>query len=240
MDNKLGKKVIHHHAGHRERMKRRYMEYGIDGMEDHEVLELLLFFALPYRDTNGLAHELLYKFGSLSNVLGADISALESINGIGPNAALLLNLIPQLAGRYYLDCRSELPTLHDTDDILEYVKTLFIGRKTETFFMICMDGSGKVKNTVKLAEGTAGEVFVYTSQVVEVALQQKCKLVVFAHNHPNGTLKASHADVDTTRMCLEALSVIDVNLVDHIIVCGDSMISMANKNLIYVKNQTIK
>lgn len=234
-ENKDVQNTKHHHVGHRARMKKRYLEQGIDSMADHEVLEMLLFFALPYKDTNGLAHELLYKFGSLSNVLEADTSALESVNGIGPNAALLLNYIPKVAGRYYMDRWRDLPTLNDIDDLLDYIRSLFIGRSKETFFMICLNSKGQVKNSIKMAEGTVGEVVVYTSQVVEVALQQKCKFVVFAHNHPGGNINPSRADVETTKSCFEALEMIGVKLIDHVIVSGNNVVSMAKKHLIKLK-----
>ena len=234
-DNKNSKRSKNYHAGHRSRMKKRYLEHGLDSMADHEVLEILLYYALPYKDTNGLAHELLNKFGSLSGVLEADVSALESVNGVGTNTALLLNLMPKLAGRYYADRWSELPELNDTDALLDYVRTLFIGRSLETFFMICLNNKGQVKSTVKLSEGTSDEVIIYTTQVVETALQQKCKNVVFAHNHPGGNINPSMSDVRSTRDCFEALEKVGIQLIDHIIVSGDEVVSMARKSLIRLK-----
>lgn len=234
-DKKSGKQVKNYHEGHRIRMKKRYIEQGIDGMADHEVLELLLFYALPYRDTNGLAHELLHRFGSLSNVLESDISVLQTVNGIGPNAALLLNFVPALAGRYYRDRWQERLSLNNGDEILDYVRTLFIGRSLETFFMICLNSKGELKNTIKLAEGTSGEVVIYTPQVVEKALQQKCKYVIFAHNHPGGNANPSRSDVETTNSCLEALRLVGITVLDHVIVSGDSIASMAKKHLIQRK-----
>ena len=234
-ENKDNKQAKHYHAGHRSRMKKRYMEQGLDSMADHEVLEMLLYYALPYKDTNGLAHELLNKFGSLSGVLEAEISALETVNGIGTNTALLLNLMPKLAGRYYLDRWSEMPELNNSEDLLDYVRTLFVGRSLETFFMICLNNKGQVKNTIKLSEGTADEVVIYTTQVVETALQQKCKNVVFAHNHPGGNVNPSISDVRSTSDCYEALDAVGIQLLDHVIVCGSDVISMANKSLIHLK-----
>lgn len=235
MTETIDEKEKNYHMGHRARMKQRYLEHGLDSMADHEVLEMLLFFALPYKDTNGLAHELLNKFGSLSNVLEADSYALQSVKGIGANASLLLNFIPKLAGRYYQDRWRELPTLADGDDLLEYIKTLFVGRSLETFFMLCMNAKGQMKSCIKLAEGTVGEVVVYTPQVVESALQQKCSYVIFAHNHPGGNTKPSRADVEMTRSCYNALNMVGIKLIDHIIVCGTNVVSMSKKNLIKLK-----
>lgn len=219
------------HAGHRARMKQRYLEQGIESMEDHEVLEMLLYYALPYRDTNGLAHLLMNEFGSLANVLEADSYALQKVKGIGANASLLLNFIPKLAGRYYQDRWSKLPILDDAGAINEYIKALFVGLTKETLFMICMNAKGEVKNSVKLSEGTVGEIFVYIPTLLETALQQKCRFVILAHNHPGGVSKVSRDDIDMTRSCKKALDIIGVKLLDHVIVCGNQTVSMKENNL---------
>ena len=224
-------KKVNFHTGHRARMKQRYLEQGIDSMEDHEVLEMLLYFALPQRDTNELAHRLLSEFGSLANVLEADVFALQQVNGVGSNTSFLLNFIPKLAARYQSDRWRELPSLTDSDELTEYIKTLFIGRSLETLFMVCLNAKGQVKNAVKLGEGTVGEVVVYTPKVVEAALQNKCRYVILAHNHPGGVLEISREDVDMTRTCNNALHTVGVKLLDHVIVCGNQTISLNGKNL---------
>lgn len=213
-------------------MKQRYLEQGIDSMEDHEVLEMLLYFALPYRDTNELAHRLLNEFGSLANVMEADVYALQQVKGIGNNASLLLNFIPKLAGRYYSDRWRDLPSLFEADDLMEYIRTLFVGRSQETLLMVCMNAKGQVKNVVKLGEGTVGEVVFYTAKVVEIALQNKCRYVILAHNHPGGTPSVSRDDVDMTKKCNNALHAVGVKLVDHVIVSGSQAISMNKKSLL--------
>ena len=229
------KKVKHFHTGHRARMKQRYLTSGIDNMADHEVLEMLLFFAIPYKDTNGLAHQLLHEFSSLSNVLEADYEALKSVNGIGENAATLLNFIPKVFGRYSQDKIKEKPDLTDREAMIEYVKSLFVGNSNELFYLICLDAKGQLKNVVKLSVGVTNEVVVYISQVVETALQQKCRYAIIAHNHPGGKMAISRNDVDTTKSCMEALAMVGVKLLDHIIICDNDYISFKEKHLMQLK-----
>lgn len=224
----------HHHTGHRSRMKHRYLISGIDSMADHEILEMLLYFAIPYKDTNGLAHRLLREFGGLSNVLDADYEALKSINGIGENAATLLSFIPQLLGRYSQDKFKEMPDLTNRETMIDYVKSLFVGDSTEFFYLICLDGRGQLKNVVKLSVGVTNEVVIYISQVVETALHQKCRYTIIAHNHPSGKVAISRNDVDTTRSCSKALAMVGIKLLDHIIVCGEDYISFKEKHLMHI------
>ncbi len=229
---KRKKQPDHNHNGHRARLKKKYLEQGVEALEDHEVLELLLYFGVPYKDTNDTAHVLLQRYGSLGEVLEADYADLQKVNGIGPNSAFLMSFIPQLARRYFTDRWKDRPVFMNMTELAEYVRTLFIGRSKETFLLICLNSKNQVKNVVTVAEGTINEVIVFPSVVVEAALRHKCRSVVLAHNHPGGNLKASSSDIDLTKAIINALDTVHIPVLDHLVVSGSQVLSFAEKGLI--------
>lgn len=236
--NKKQKSAVKHaHYGHRQRLKKKYLQQGIESLEDHEVLEMLLYFAIPYKDTNETAHQLLERYGSLGDVLEADYWDLQQISGIGENSAFLMTFIPQLARRYFKDRWKEKPVFLNTVEMMEYVKTLFVGRSKETFMMLCLNSKNQVRHEVCLGEGTIGEVIVFPSVVVEHALRHRARSVIFAHNHPGGNLKASASDIDLTKRCMMALKTVNIPVLDHIIVSGEEACSFVEKGLLQaIKN----
>src|SRR5665648_913180 len=149
------------HEGHRSRLKNRFIEEGLDGFEDHQILELLLFYAIPRRDTNELAHALIHKYGSLSGVLEADPKDLGSIPGLGENSAVLLALIPSLARIYLKDRWGTRPVLNSTAKAGEYILSLFAGRTYEVFYVICLDAQHNVIYPALVHEGTIDQAPVY-------------------------------------------------------------------------------
>ncbi len=215
------------HEGHRKRMKMRFMKDGIDSFEPHQVLELLLFYSIPRRDTNELAHELLKKYGSLSGVFEADPKDLAKIPGIGENTAFLLSLIPQLARRYTNDKWGDKPELNSSTKAGNYAVSLFGGRTYEAFYIICLDAQNRVNYSELVHEGTINEAPVYPRLLVEAAIRHKANSVILAHNHPGGTLNPSRADIEATRTICTALEAISIKVIDHIIVCGEKYYSFA-------------
>ena len=132
------------HKGHRERLKARFLEEGLDNFTDIQVLELLLFYAIPQKDTNPIAHELLDHFGSLSQVLEAPVEELKKVNGIKDNAATLLSLITQISRYYQVDCSQRVEVLTTLDACGAYLVPRFFGRSNETVFLLCLDAKCKV------------------------------------------------------------------------------------------------
>ncbi|MCX7746529.1 MAG: DNA repair protein RadC [Clostridia bacterium] len=220
------------HEGHRKRLRSRFIKEGLDSFEPHQVLELLLFYSIPRKDTNELAHILLKKYGSLSGVFEADSKDLAGTEGIGENTAILLSLIPQVARMYFKDRWGEKPVLNSSEKAGRYAVSLFTGRLYETFFIICLDAQNKVHYASPVHEGTINEAPVYPRLIVECAIRHQANSVILAHNHPGGSLKPSKADIEATNRIKAALEAISIKVVDHIIVAGDQYMSFAEKGLI--------
>ena len=214
------------HKGHRERLKKRFLEEGLDSFTDIQVLELLLFYVIPRRDTNPIAHALLNRFGSLTQVLEAPVEELKKVDGIGPEAAAFLNLIPA-AGRYYLvDKTVQSKVLKTIEQCGEYLLPFFFGRKVETVFLLCLDAKCKVLCCKEVGEGSVNSAGISIRKIVETALGANATAVVLSHNHPSGVAIPSMEDIQTTRRIAAALRAVDVHLVDHIVVADDDYVSM--------------
>lgn len=214
------------HDGHRERVKQRFQKEGLDGFTDIQVLELLLFYCIPRKDTNPIAHLLLEQFGSLSQVLEAPISELVKVDGISENAAVYIHLVRQV-GRFYLtDRASKVQVLPTLESCAEYLKTFFFGRKLETVFLLCLDAKCKVLCCTKIGEGSVNSTGISIRRIVEQALTSNASAVVLAHNHPGGVALPSNEDILTTKRVAAALKAVEVHLVDHIVVADDDYVSM--------------
>ncbi|AUG57775.1 RadC family protein [Acetivibrio saccincola] len=222
------------HTGHRKRLKKRFLEEGLDSFEPHQVLELLLFFSIPRRDTNEIAHRLLKRFGSLSGVFEADIKDLMEVNGIGENSAFLISMIPQLSRRYLNDRWRDKPQLNSSSKAGNYAVSLFAGRTYEVFYVICLDAQNRVNYAALVHEGTINEAPIYPRIIVETALRHKANSVILAHNHPGGSLNPSRGDVEATKVIKNALESISIKVVDHIIVCGEKYVSFAERGLLSI------
>ena len=214
------------HDGHRERMKKRFLEEGLDGFTQIQALELLLFYCIPQKDTNPLAHALLDRFGSLSQVLEAPVEELRKVPGVGAHTAIFLHLITE-AGRFYLVNRSSqeniLPSL---ESCAEYMLPFFFGRKVETVFLLCLDAKCKVLCCKEIGEGSVNAAGISVRRVVETALNAGASTVVLAHNHPSGLALPSPEDIQTTRRLAMALSAVEIHLADHIVVADGDYVSM--------------
>lgn len=221
------------HHGHRQRMKARVRQEGLTGFADHEVLELLLFYAIPQRDTNELAHQLLRHFGSLSAVLSAPYEKLLDVPGVGPHAASLISIIPDLFRRFQKDRWDSRHAFHSLTELGQYATGLFVGEENECFYIICMDVHCRIIHTQRLAEGVVNDVQVYPRRLAEVALQHHAKIVALAHNHPGGLLRPSSADIELTKTVMSLMRQLDINFADHYIVCGDEFYSFAKKGMLF-------
>ena len=216
------------HDGHRKRMKDRfYSDGGFDNFAQHEILEMLLYSTNARGDTNPIAHALIERFGNLANVLEASPEELKEVKGIGENSAFLISMLPHLCQayqRYKWDFRVPLST---TDLVGQYAIGLFIGKKNEEFRMLCLDSNRCVFYDGVISTGSISEVQAYPRLVVAEALKRNARIVIFAHNHPSGSLLPSAEDIETTRVLLEALEPLDILVQDHVIVSGQSYFSMS-------------
>jgi DNA repair protein RadC len=220
------------HEGHRERLKRRFAEEGLEKFAPHEVLELLLFYSNPRSDTNPIAHELIDTFGSLSRVFEAGIQELCKVRGISMHSATLLSMIAPLTRAYQKDLLGEKPVLDSSREAGEFAQSICRGRENEIVLVICLDKAKRVIHWKILNEGGLDSTPVYPRMIAKEALMQKAWGVILAHNHPSGVLKASMNDKVMTGKIAEALDTVDVRLIDHIITTAGGFLSMGDLGLI--------
>ncbi|MCX7772307.1 MAG: DNA repair protein RadC [Clostridia bacterium] len=223
---------INVHEGHRERVRERYLEEGLDGFCDHEIIELLLFYCIPKRDTNTLAHRMIKEFGTLHDLLEADPRDISRRCEISLNTAVLISLVAPLSRRYLRQKWGDRPILNSSSKAGNFAVSLFAGRIYECFFVICLDSQNRVNHASMVHEGTINEAPVYPRIIVETALRHKANSIILSHNHPGGSLKASHADIDVTRKICQAMKPISIHVVDHIIVAGDRYVSLAEQGIL--------
>ncbi|MEG0767107.1 MAG: DNA repair protein RadC [Clostridia bacterium] len=224
------------HSGHRERLRTRVLSNGLESMLPHEVLELLLCYAIPRRDVNPLAHQLLNHFGSLHAVLDADAESLMQIPGISTQTAVLLTMIPQLFRFYALDKTGNHPVLSTRQAACAYCANLFWGITQEALFMLCLDAQGRLLRKVLLHEGTIDQITVYPRNVVQAALQFSACSVIFSHNHPSGICEPSEADIQMTAELIRTLQGISISVLDHIIVADGEGVSMRSGGFLHLEN----
>ena len=220
------------HAGHRQRTKEEFIQRGLNGVPEHKVLEMILFYSIPRGDVNPLAHQLIDHFGSLVGVFHATYDQLLEVPGVGENTAVLLQLIPAAAARYLQDSASFEGQVVGVWQLRELLAPLFFGQRSEVAYLVCMDAKGKLLATKKLGEGVADAVSIVTRKVLEAALSCNATRVVLAHNHVSGVAMWSQADLDTTLRLKRLLAEAGIELVDHLIEAGGDMISMAESGLL--------
>lgn len=219
------------HKGHRERLKNRFQEEGLDNFTDIQVLELLLFYSIPRKDTNPVAHALLDRFGSLSQVLEAPAEELQKVSGITENSAVLLKLVTELARYYQVDCAQRMEVLTTLDACGAYLVPRFFGRTSETVFLLCLDAKCKVICCREVGEGSVNSASISVRKIVEIALNSNATTVILAHNHPSGVAVPSNEDVLTTRRIYAALRAVEVHLADHIVVADGDYVSMVQSGI---------
>lgn len=219
------------HAGHRQRLKERFLKESLDNFEEHQVLELLLFYGIPQRDTNEIAHELIRKFGSLSKVLEATPEELSEVKYVGDNVTTLFRLITEVARYYQVNCAMREQILTSIDACGKYLVPFFHGRQIETVFLLCLDAKCKVLCCEKVGEGSVNSAGVPVRKIVEMALKANATSVILAHNHPSGLAIPSGEDIQTTRRVALALDAVEIGLVDHIIVADNDWVSLTQSEL---------
>ena len=219
------------HDGHREKMRHRFCETGLEGFADHEALELLLYYAIPRRDTNELAHRLLTRYGSLSALLQAPIEDLRRVEGVGESAAVLLKLVPAFVYKAQRSAGQET-VLNSTEKAGRYLLTCFAGERNEVIYQLCLDRKGKLLARKRLSEGGSAAAELNIRRLVENALLSSASAVILSHNHPSGIALPSREDYATTQQAQDALRTIGVELLDHIIVAEDDYVSLADSGIL--------
>lgn len=221
------------HKNHRQRMRKRFIQYGFDGFAEHEILEMLLYYAIPRRDTNPLAHSILNEYKTLANVFEAEAHELAKIPGVSENCAVLISMIPHLSRVYEHSRCSRDILLHNIDSIGQYAVSLLKGKVNEEFALICLDSNRRVHWSGIIAKGTIDRIEAYPRLVVAEIIKHNAKNVIFAHNHPSGSIMPSIADKNVTKHLSELLKGLDVTTIDHIIVSGNQYYSMSEMGFIF-------
>lgn len=219
------------HSGHRMRVKEEFLARGLSGLADHRALELLLFYSIPQGDVNPLAHQLVEHFGSLAGVFNAPYEELVKMKGVGENTATLIQLVPALAARYLAESTQFGGELESTWQLRDLLIPLFLGARNESAYLVCMDGKNKVLSCRRLGEGILDAVNITGRKVMEAALAANAAKVILAHNHVSGIAMYSPADVAATKELVHLLAPVDIELVDHVIIANDDMVSMRASGL---------
>ena len=217
------------HEGHRQRLKNRFLNDGLSGFEKHNILELLLFYSIPQKDTNDIAHELLKTFGSLKGVFEADFNELIKVKGVKENTATLLKLIPEVARQYMLEEVDGEKVFDTAEKIGKYFIRKYIGEVNEVVYMMLLDNGYKVINVVRVHEGSVNSSSITLRQIMTEVIKSNASMVVLAHNHPNGAPVPSMEDMNTTYSLKNTLSSYDVKLIEHILVAGNEYFPIMNE-----------
>lgn len=219
------------HEGHRQRLKNRFLNEGLDHFQEHEVLELLLFYCIPRKDTNEIAHALLERFGSLAQTVEAPVEELKKVPGMGDNAAAFLAMLGAFDRYYQVNKNAHVKILQTIEQCGAYLVPKFVGRRNETVLLLCLDAKCKVLCCKEVGEGSVNSAAVPIRRIVEMALGANATSVVLAHNHPSGVAIPSGEDVQTTKRLAAALASVDIELADHIVVADEDYVSMTHSGL---------
>jgi len=206
------------HVGHRERLRQRFTVGGADAMPDYELLELLLFRAIPRRDTKDLAKRLLARFGSFAEVINAAPERIKEVKGAGEAVASELKLIRAVALRLKRDELIRRPSVSSTSDVLDYVRAAQGYESRELFRILFLDKKNKVIADEVQGHGTVDHTPVYVREVVKRALEVGATALILVHNHPSGDPTPSRADIDMTKLIVAAARPFNIAIHDHIIV----------------------
>ena len=215
------------HEDHRQRLRAHFRAVGLESFESHNVLELLLFYSIPRRDTNEIAHNLIDHFGSLVNVLDAAPEELSKVEGVGEASATLISFTAQLARRYLAEQSVEKTSFRSSQEFQRFVASKFLGQKNEIAYLFCMDNGLRLLHQCQVSLGTKYSVSLDNRTLLETAFHHNATKVVLAHNHPNGLCAPSSNDVQLTEAAAKLYREVNIQLLDHLIVADGEFFSMA-------------
>jgi DNA repair protein RadC len=222
----------HKGAGHRQRLRERFLASGLNGFQDYEVIELLLTLATPRKDCKQSAKAALRRFKTLQGVLEASAAELTLVEGIGPRNLVGIKLIPAVAERYLKKKTTHRDVVSNSGQLLDYLAHRFRGKKRECFACVYLDAKNRVLDTEVLFEGTLTASSVYPREVVRAALAQHAAAIIFVHNHPSGDPRPSEEDIAITRRLLFACEVMSIRVHEHLVVGENLTFSFADQGYI--------
>ena len=218
---------------HRKRLKSRFIDSGLDALQDYEALELLLSFSILRKDVKPLAKKLLREFTSVKGVMDADVSALMQIQGITQHTAILIKLTKEFSAQYLKDQAREMIQISCTAELLNYCKMAFGGLQDERFCIISLNSQNRVIEMDTIQEGIVNQAVVYPRKVLECCLKRKASSIILAHNHPSGHVQPSEADIRLTKLLQDTAKVMDIAVHDHIIIGDNKVFSFREEGIIF-------
>jgi len=219
-------------SGHRDRLRRKFLQGGLAGFLDSEIIELLLIVGTPRRDCKGPAREALREFKTFRGVLEAPAGELQRIPGIGPRNLFGIKLIQEVARRYLKDRMMSRPVCHSSKEVFDYLYHALRDLRREKFKVIFLDAKNQVLEEKTLFEGTVDSSAVYPREVIKDALRYEASALIFVHNHPSGDPEPSLSDREITRDLVFAARVIQIRVLDHIIIGENRYFSFADEGLL--------
>lgn len=227
------------HADHRKRMKEKFLKYGLKQFSEHEKIELLLYYSIPRADTNPIAHRLLNKFGSIRNMVNANIHQLASIDGIGQNSAMLIKLFYEFMREYNRQVANDFTIIKNQLIAKQYVEQIFKGVPKEEFYVICLSADSRIIDARSMSVGTTHRVDVTIRAVTDYVFKQNCERIIIAHNHPNNTSQPSDNDIRMTCKIFNSCILNDIDILDHIIYSDFGCYSFSESGLMTKLKQTV-
>lgn len=220
-----------HHAGHRDRLRSRFVKSGAGAFEDYELLELLLFSAIPRRDVKPLAKDLLRTFGGLRGVMAAELSALEKVKGLGENAAVFLKTVHALTQKILIDDVMNKPVLSSWQKLIDYCSVAMAHEKREQFRVLFLNRKNQLIADEVQQVGTVDHAPVYPREIVGRALELGATALILVHNHPSGDPTPSDSDISMTEEITRAAAALDIAVHDHLIIAASGHISFKSLGL---------
>ena len=225
--------------GHRERIKEKFLKNGIDGFAEYEILELLLTYCIPRKDTKPIAKDLLNKFKTLDNVFKADFDKLFAIDGLGKNSIAFLKLIGDLPSIIYKDelknkklIDKETLKISNKDILLKYLRNKIGYEEIEKFYVLYLSSSNEVIEFEENSVGTLDRSSVYPREIYKKIINLNAKSVILAHNHPSDNITPSKCDIELTNEIAKGLKNFGALLIEHIIITKNSYFSFLEEGLI--------
>ncbi|MCL6495906.1 MAG: DNA repair protein RadC [Ignavibacterium sp.] len=227
-----------HYLGHRERLRKRLMQTGSGGLQEYELVELLLTYVLPQRDVKPIAKELLNKFGSIKGIFDANEEELKSVKYIKDNFVSLIRLVKEINAIYSKQKALKKPAFESIEEIAKYCIEKIGHKEEEEFLVIYLDSGLRIQNEKDFPAkefyftGTIDKTVVYPRAIIEEALKRKSYALILVHNHPNGKLEPSEYDKNLTKVIEIAAKSVGIILYDHLIVTSDNFLSFKKERLL--------
>lgn len=225
------KKTTPHYHGHRDRLRARFAEKGVDALADYELLELYLFRSILRRDVKPIAKDLIAKFGSFAEVIAAPIDRLAEVKGVSEKIALDLKILRAAATKLGQESVLGRPVLSSWSALLDYCRAAMQYEPTEHFRVLFLDKKNRLIADEVLGQGTVDRAPVYPREILKRALAHESTAIILAHNHPSGDPTPSQSDIDMTKEIVQACKPIGVTVHDHLIIGRDNIASFKTLGL---------